>query len=240
LRAGNSETASDNPNALIELEQKYGFQYPTLYKQAYFNGMLEYKNDYTNPTLFYGGFDIELIPFDSPNKNFSPCVVRTEIESLLDPDDYRRTPNTFKFIPFAATGDGDLYVFQYDIAGGADVPITLLPYDCQMAQILAKNLQDYIFRPLIEEAVYVSEDYSGIIDITQRDSILRTHKPYMKERHFEILSEIYCREIIEHDYIYPEGRIKKQPGLLSNIELKELFQNEIPYSRFDEEFKYMG
>jgi hypothetical protein len=230
-------------NTLIELEQKYRFQYPELYKQAYLNGMLEYKNTCAtplNPPLFYGGLDIELIPFRSVGETFPSRSIWGEIEDILDTDDYRKIPKTFKFIPFAATGGGDLYVFQYDIAEGGDVPITILPHDSEMAQVLAKNFQDYIFRSLIEEAVYVTEDYSAIIDTTLRENILRTHKPYMKERHFEILSEIYCREIIEYDFIYPNGRIEKQPGLLSNMELKELLQNEIPYSRLDEEFKYMG
>jgi hypothetical protein len=235
-----------NLDALTELEKNYDFKYPALYRQAYLNGMLDLPEhgwsleQEENPPLFFGGNDIELIPFSSSGEAFTYRNVLNEIENMLDPEDYRKIPRTFKFIPFAQTGGGDLYVFQYDLAEDDEVPITILYHDEERAQILARNFQDYIFRTMLEEAAYVEEDYSDIFDAAQRENILRTHKPYMKERHFEILSEIYRRSLAEYDYVYPNGRKEKHTGLLTDTEFEELCQSEIPYGRMNEDFVYMG
>lgn len=48
------------------------------------------------------------------------------------------------------TGGGDLYVFQFDKQCGENIPITLVPHDWEEETILAKNLQDFIFRKKLE------------------------------------------------------------------------------------------
>ncbi|MHC6202464.1 SMI1/KNR4 family protein [Breznakiellaceae bacterium SP9] len=215
-------------HVLTELEQKYNFQYPELYKRVYLDGMLDWgRRDLT--FLLAGGLDIEIIPFGSAGDKPYSQTVWSEISDLRDPEDYRKVPSNFKFIPFAMTGGGDNYVFQFDLEENGDVPITQLFHDEENAQILSKNFEDFIFRSLIEEAIYVNEDFSYIFDRTHRESVLRTHKPYLKEQHFEILSEIYHRDLSE-----------SHSGLLTEDELNELFQREIPYARLDEKFKYMG
>jgi hypothetical protein len=230
-------------SVLEALANEFDFRYPEIYRRAYLDGMLDWgipspdwqalESERINanpPLLFGGGSDIELWDFAS---------IQSEIYDYRDPEDYREIPAKFLFVPFAMNGGGDQYVFQFDIAEGEDVPITFIPHDWESAQILAKNFQDFLFRSPIENVTYISK-YSVIIDKALRNNILRTHEPYLKQRHFKLLAQIYAREIFEYEIMLPNGKATKQTGFLSPEEKDELFKAEIPYARFDEEFQYMG
>ena len=230
---------------LEQIEQQFNFRYPELYKKLYNDGMLDwgefgpnwhatywekFKN---NPPLLLFGNDIELLEYNR---------ITEEIEAFKDPEDYRATKPEFQFVPFAQTGGGDLYVFQLDKQRGDNVPITLVPHDCEKATVLAKNLQDFIFRELLECVVEIGE-YSQAADGDLKanlSNMLKTHKPYLSQRQLTKIEEIYSRELFDYKYSIPSGREFSATGLITRDELKEILQHEIEFEDFDKEFVYMG
>jgi len=232
-------------NKLEQIEQQFNFKYPELYKALYENGMLDWgetgPNWYatfwekfkSNPPLLLFGNDFELLDYNR---------VIEEIEALKDPEDYRAVKPEFKFVPFAMTGGGDLYVFQFDKKINDDVPITLVPHDCEEATILAKNLQDFIFRKLLECVVSIDE-YSKAADgdlKTNLFNMLTTHKPYLSLQQITKIEEIYHRELFDYKYKIPNGREFSATGLISRDELAETLLREIDFEYLDKEFVYMG
>ena len=234
---------------LEQIEKQFNFKYPDLYKKLYDDGMLDWgencQNWYAiywekfknNPPLLLFGNDIELISF-----SILVQEVKALIEMLKDPEDYRKTKPEFQFVPFAQTGGGDLYVFQFDKQSGDNVPITLLPHDWEEATILAKNLQDFIFRELLECVAEIGK-YSKAADgdlKTNLSNMLKTHKPYLSRRQVTKIEEIYNRDLFEYKYQIPNGREFSAMGLISRDELEEILQQEIGFEDLDKEFVYMG
>ena len=232
-------------NKLKEVEQCYNFSYPELYRQLFEDGMLDwgesgpdwharyYEKMKQNPPLLFWGDDFELLEFDR---------IMKEIAEFKDPEDYRKIKPELQFVPFAQTGAGDLYVFQFDEANGENIPITLAPHDEESATMLAKNLQDFIFRVLLEAVVEIDE-YSRIAEDDFEFNcmnILRTHKPYLTQKQFEILTEIYNRKLFDCTYKVPNGQEYSAKGLLSRDELKKILQQEIGFDKLNCEFVYMG
>ena len=231
-------------NELEQIEQKFNFTYPKLYRQLFLDGMLDTGGEYgpgwyatygehfsKNPTLLFFGFDFELLKW----KN-----IIEEIEAFKDPDDYRQTKAEFQFVPFGQTGGGDLYAFQFDRQNGEDVPIVQVYHDDITAVVLAKNLQDFIFRNLLEDltSTRFSRAFSGDFKINAAN-ILRTHRPYLKQSQVEKLEEIYSREVIEYTEKSLAGKEfdLKVKGLISQDELKEVLQ-EIGFDALDSTFEY--
>jgi len=146
-------------NQLEKIEQRFGFIYPELYKRLYENGMLdwgEFGPDWyatnwgklkSDPPLLLFSLDIELL---SLNEGGSGMSVIERTEELRDPNSCLAAAPRFQFVPFAATGGGDVYAFQFDKQNGEDVPVTFVPHDEDNATVLAKNLQDFIFRQMLE------------------------------------------------------------------------------------------
>ncbi|GHS89199.1 hypothetical protein FACS189487_08970 [Campylobacterota bacterium] len=226
---------------LEQIEQKFGFKYPDIYRNLYQDGMLDWFRGWNekwtkernwgtevyptlldNPPLLLFGTYFELLDFNG---------IAEAIMELKDPDDYRQIKPEFMFVPFAQTGAGDLYVFQFDRQNGDDIPITLVYHD-DNAVILAKNLQDFIFRMLLESVLSLN-DYSKIDkgDFTaNRANILKSHRSYLSEKQVDILSGIYARELKECS----------DKGLIALDELQEILQQEIGFAELDMVFEYMG
>ncbi|GHU08814.1 hypothetical protein FACS1894158_18260 [Betaproteobacteria bacterium] len=217
-------------NELEAIEAKYGFRYPELYRALYRDGMLDtggpygrdwhskyYKTFSENPTLLFFGADFELIKWER---------VEEALEEFKDPDIWDVAPE-FHFMPFAQNGAGDLYVFQFDKERDGCVPITLLPHDWKEASVLAKNLQDFILRSILENVVYLTE-YSPTD--TDFRNMLRTHTPYLTPRQVGLLTGIIAKETngIEHT----------SRGKIGGDELKEILQREIGFPELNTDFKY--
>lgn len=232
-------------NQLEQIEQKFNFKYPELYKQLHVDGMLNWgefgpnwhavywnklKN---NPPLLLFGDDFELLDFNR---------VIEEIEAFKDPEDYRATKPEFQFIPFGQTGGGDLYVFQFDKQSGDNIPVTLVSHDSDEAIVLTKNLQDFIFLQLLE-AVTDIDKYSRIAEEdlgANCANILKSHKPYLTESQVKKLTEVYSRQLFEYKYKVSNGREYSMTGLISRDEFKEMLLQEIGFDDFEKEFVYMG
>ena len=228
---------------LTEIEKEYNFKYSALYKQLEQDGMLEVgeygPNWYNtvfpklkeNPTLLLHSYDFELLNTNS---------ISEEINDFSDPDDYRQINPEFKFIPFAKSGAGDHYCFLLNEQNGDDIPIVFVWHDCNEVNYLAKNLQNYIFRALLTD-MSEQDIYNNVSDKEFRDnieSVLKTHTKYLTEQQTEILKSVLSREIIDYEIELPRGRKEKHRGLLTDIELKRILNEIIPYEKMDKSFEY--
>jgi hypothetical protein len=219
-------------NILQQIEQQFDFKYPTLYHKLFADGMLEtgsgqewYDSHKDNPLLLFNAYDFELRSFEN---------IIAEIEEIRDPENWRGFDPQYKFVPFAMTYGGCNYAFQFDRQNGDDVPVTLVPHDMDEATVLAKNLQDFIFRMLLEGGYCLEEGYGfwlkGRDFKTNLFNHLRTHKPYLTPNMVVILEEVYSREVKNHP--------NSEPGLISKSELEEIIQREIGFDGLDEEFTF--
>ncbi len=185
-----------------EIEKRYSFNYPKLYYRLLDSGMLDwgltkpdwYKTEFpklkSKPPLLLFGEDFEILS--------SKEEIIEEIDCFSDEDDYRQTKKEFynKFIPFGKTGAGDLYCFflddKYNIHS-----IVLVWHDANEANILSENLEDFIFRQLLEcviepyeEGLIMSGDFKENIN-----NQLFTHKDFISTKQNKILQEVYKREM---------------------------------------------
>lgn len=232
---------------LEALEQEFRFKYPELYKELYKNKMLDsgesssdwfqltYPKLKENPPLLLYGQDFELTPIEE---------IQSVIEEMRDPDDYREINPDYLFVPFGQTGGGDYYCFWYHFPEEieADQPlIVLLPHDDIELEVLAKNLEDFIFAELCKSICDVYEE-GLIMDGSFRENItnmLRTHLPYLSEEKQRIISELYQREWFTHTFkvSYGKGEDSYQ-GLITREDLEELLEKEIGFLYRNERFNY--
>lgn len=228
---------------VTEIENKYSFKYPELYKQLEQDGMLNvgtYGPDWysivfptlkESPPLLLHTNDFELLNVKAVNE---------AIEELTDPKDYRQIKPEFKFIPFGQSGGGDHYCFFLNEHNGDDIPVVFVWHDSNEVTYLARNLQDYIFRMLLTD-MSDQDIYNNITDEAFKDnlkSVLKTHTKYLTEKQAEILQNISSRAIIDYDIDLPKGRKEKHRGLLTDIELKQICSEVIPYEKMDTTFEY--
>ncbi len=181
------------------IEDKYNFKYSKIYKKLVEDNMLdwgqfganwskiEYPKLKDKPPLLLYGSDFEIISFDR---------IMEEIDCFSDEDDYRQTKKQFynKFIPFGQTGAGDLYCFYLNEQNEIE-SIILVWHDCNEVNILADNLQNFIFRQLLQCVIDPYED-SLIMNGNFKENInkqLATHKRYLNNQQIEIIEEIYNR-----------------------------------------------
>lgn len=232
-------------NTLNDLEKEFNFSYPEIYKKLYANGMLnwgESSNGWLvntfpmlkkNPPLLLFGADIEI---------WHPTECKERILEILNPDFYEINEK-FKLIPFAQNGAFDLYVYQYDLQNGEDIPVSFLPHDDCKLQVLAKNLQDFIFRLLLEAVTDIYDEmlFFEVDEDNLKQNLwnqLRTHSPYLTEKQISILEDIYKREIKAYSYKLPNGRDEKAKGLATYDEVGEILKREIDFEYFNQEFDY--
>lgn len=233
-------------NTLEDLEKEFNFTYPELYKQLYTGKMLDWGTNgngwYTNvfptlkenPPLLLFGNDIEI---------WDPITYHGGIGEIINHEVYDINPK-YRMVPFAKNGAGDLYVFQFDLEINGEVPISFFPHDDCEAEILAKNLQDFIFRLLLESLTEIDE-YSMAHEDSEEEieqnlhNQLKTHRKYLKPEQIEILENLYKRNIFEYTYKTPNGDEFKAEGLLTFDELEKLIKQEIAFEKLNTKFNYL-
>ena len=231
-------------STLEDLEKEFNFTYPELYKQLYADRMLDWGSDgngwYTNvfpmlkenPPLLLFGSDIEI---------WDPIVYRDGIREMVNHEVYDINPK-YQMVPLAKNGAGDLYVFQLDMENNGEVPITFFGHDSD-AEILAKNLQDFIFRQLLESLTEIDE-YSMFYEDSEEKikqnlhNQLKTHRKYSKAEQVEILEDIYQLDIFEYTYKIPNGGEFEAKGLLTFDELEKLIKQEMAFEKLNTKFDY--
>ena len=229
---------------LEALEERYDFTYPALFRQLYAEGLLdigqtgpewltrEFPRLRLRPPLLLYGTEFELMQI---------ADVAEEIAEFLDPGSHRATRPGLRFIPFAMSGAGDLYCFHLNAATDAGVPVVYVWHDADEATFKAKNLQDFIFRGLLEAVVEVDADSL----ISQGDfkencrAMLGTHGPFLSARQLDVVADIYRRDLTTQVRQLPRGREAIYQGLLSDTELEQVLGTEISFEQLDQSFAYM-
>ncbi|MDR2953679.1 MAG: SMI1/KNR4 family protein [Prevotella sp.] len=223
---------------LESLEKKYDFQYPDLYKLLCKDGMLDtgkfgsgwvdrnYERIKDNPIFLIWSSDVEAI------EEFG---FEDYIEDIKDPEMWWNIKPELKLIPFAQNGGGDWYCFYYNEQQGDDIPVIMIYHDADDFVVLAKNLQDFIFRAILETAssfymsVYNENKLNKIL--WDARSMLMSHKKYMTEKQAAVLEDIYSKE--------PQKYGKVTWGLLSEDETNRIIKQEIDFPLLDKEIQYV-
>lgn len=221
---------------LESLEKKYDFQYPKLYKQLCQDGMLDtgkygtgwvsrnYDRIKDHPIFLIWSSDVELI---------EEFELEEYIEDMKDPDMWNLKPE-LNLVPFASNGGGDWYCFYYNEQQGDDVPIVIMNHDGDTADILAKHLQDFIFRQLLETAsnYYISADElkNKAKVVWDLRSMFNSHKKYLTEKQITILEEVFAKEMIEYE--------EDTWGMITSDEAYDIIKQEIDFPLLDEDFEY--
>ena len=245
---------------MIELEEKFGFEYPELYKKLSEDGMLDWGLDVLRENR--NQWEKEIVPkllknppflFTLPEElNFTlafELISLTETKELLDNPPW---PAHYKFVPFAKKDTEVYYAFIYqieeDINLGEDIPIGLIYADTKEGEIVAKNLKDFIFRHLLEHAVGVPQ---GVDHYYYQEALIRTienHKNYIPWKQFTRLQSIFKKPITKYKTTPTEegGFLMKildfvfrnYLGMISYEEFGAILQQEIGLERLDEEIMW--
>lgn len=229
---------------LKSFEEKYHITFPALFHQLSNDNMLSFGESCSDwserilpslmqyPPFLLFGVDYEPLTMDE----IEECYLE-----LKDPNDYRKINPDMHFVPFAKTGGGDLYAF-YIRDPEQEASIVLLPHDEENATILAKNLQDFTFRCMLEAVTEIDED-SLFEDHAEpkRDlnNWLKTHSPYLTELQNNCLKKIYDRPLNNYLCIVSSHTSYETCGLLSHDECQTILNDIIGFKDFDMEFKYM-
>ena len=221
---------------LESLEKKYDFQYPELYKQLCKDGMLDtgkygvgwvdrnYERIKNHPIFLIWGDDVELI---------EEFELDEYIRNIKDAEMWYVKPE-FILIPFAQNGGGDWYCFYYNEQQGVDIPIVMIFHDDDNFVVLAKNLQDFIFRNLLETAsdFYITSESQKEIDKMLWDvrSMLKSHKKYLPDNQVKILEDVFLNELVKYgDACW---------GLIPREQAEKIIKQEIDFLLLDKEIVY--
>ena len=236
---------------LRDIEQQFGFEYPAVYHRMGAAQMLDWMRGWNEPWTKTRNWYTEVYPtlVDNPplflhNKDFEIYTFDEIVKQLNTIPDY--WDKQHQFVPIGMNGAGDWYAFYYTGITGSDIPIVFAPHDDENATYLAKNMEDFIFRMLLEYVADIDDD--EIEDMEENTgknfktnilAMLDSHQLYLLPAHFKILEEIYNRTVNEFDYGLNLRNTYKGRGLLDETELKQIMKNNIYFDKLDTEFKFM-
>lgn len=219
-------------NNLQQIEQQFNFQYPALYEQLYTDGMLDWgtagptwiTEQYPllrkNPPLLLFANEFELSGFKD---------IDLQLQEFANPNYWMNIKPGLQFVPFAQNGAGDMYCFLPTARQGDDIPVVFLWHDANRAKYKAKNLQDFIFRAMLEAVADCEEAEFGLLgeENFKEDlqNFLRTHRKYLSQRQQTIVTETYQLPNVNKP-------------LISEEQLGEILEKEIGFENFDAEFEY--
>lgn len=227
-----------NLEELTQLELKYNFTYPALYKRLCLDGMLSYGKQDSKwreevypmlcefPPLLLFGFDFEL-------------MFAQEIDAEIT---YYRTEDCFKkeyhLIPFAKNEAGDKYCFFTDrVDESGEMPIVFAPHDDIEAVIYARNLRDAIFRNMVEVASAWNIDDKQLKGM---QNMLLTHLRYLSVEQQKCLADLYRRPLRIYEWTSPNGQHQEEYTVLIKREAAEVLLKElIGFEDYDVRFSYM-
>lgn len=192
------------------VENKYGFEFPQLYKTLLEDRMF----DYTAPhyLLDYKFFGADLEPF-----SFEESIQNYEDFPFWDKDQSKQ------IFPFAQTGGGDWYGFCFSMKSGTSLPIVLMSHDSDNALLLADNLEDFIFYKMLMASFKVDDECDDETFKTELQRVLSTHKKYLNKGYVKVLERLYTGQITS----------------FSDDDIEEIYTKETGFTRFNEEL-YCG
>ena len=178
---------------LQKIEQTYGFQYPKLYHRLWEDGMLNVHWQWEEV-------------FPELKKNPPLLLFRDQFTALDDAEDIinriknnksqRGIKTEYLLVPFASECEGEVCFF-YD-REKPEQPAFIVKdwYDFDAAEIIADNLQNFIFYGLLSIVYSIYAKASSLSDFYENiASIYRTHHPYLSEEQAQVIKEIYNRKL---------------------------------------------
>ena len=180
-------------NPLQEIEQTYGFQYPKLYHRLWEDGMLNVHWQWEEV-------------FPELKKNPPLLLFRDQFTALDDAEDIinriknnksqRGIKTEYLLVPFASECEGEVCFF-YDREKREQPPVIVKDwYDFDAAEIIADNLQNFIFYGLLSIVYSIYAKASCLSDFYENiTNIYRTHHPYLSEEQAQVIKEIYNRKL---------------------------------------------
>ncbi len=207
---------------LSDIELKYGFQFPDIYKKLLKDAMFDYdgKSDTLLDYQFYG-VDLEVLPFSTAIKYYD--------------DDPLIKAKANKIFPFAITGAGDWYGFYFGLDQNNNPPIVLVEHDSDEVVFYADNLENFIFYFLLRAACGVDKAKSDEFFIAELNRVFKTHEKYIEAEQVELLKEVYSREIKDQSDSELANSYRYR-GLLTYEEAGELFVKQTGFKMFDKTF----
>ena len=230
---------------LQEIEQTYHFKYPTLYYQLWEDGMLDIR--------WQEGWWKNIFP--ELKKNPPLLLFRDQFTALDDAEEIVNLIEDYKsqrgikveylLVPFASECAGDVCFF-YNREKPEQPPVIVKDwYDFDSAEIIADNLQNFIFYGMLSmvHSIYtkapicLGDFYENIANL------FRTHRPYLTEEQAEVIEKIYSRKLTAYKAI----QVKKDnlltalihyqdyTALLSDEEFEELMKEYNPILVSEEE-----
>lgn len=219
-------------NPLLQIQQQFNFTYPPLYHQLYADGMLD-----------WGTFGPEWITKQFPELRKHPPLllfanefelmnfrdIQIQLEEFADPDYWMNIHPELHFVPFAANGAGDMHCFLQQGNNQENMSIVFLCHDANRAVFKAKNLQEFIFRAMLEAVADVEEAEYGLLQEAHfredLNNFLHTHQPYLSNQQYQVIAAIYAKDHLQNP-------------LISENELAAIIEQQISWPRLDEAFPY--
>ncbi|NEW61298.1 hypothetical protein GSY74_08380 [Sulfurovum sp. bin170] len=227
-----------------ELEVKYSYKFPKLFKKLWSDGMLDWMGGRTTPfgksenwaktiypcikdnpplLLHTGGFDFEMLRAED--------ILSFKFDELWDVESH-------EFIPFAKSEEGNIFAFYKNLQTDGESAIVYIWDEMNETEVLAKNFEDFIFRKMLEAiydvdkdellADYKDEGFEGYLVDIRND--LKTTKPYLNDKYAEVLSDIYSRkEVMESRISY---------SLITHEELAQTIQTHLEFEELDLVFEH--
>ena len=236
---------------LKDIEQKFGFEYPEIYHRLGKAQMLDWMRGWNEPLTAGRNWYTEIFPtlVDNPplllhNHDFELYTFDNIVEELETIPDYWNPQH--QLVPIGMNGAGDWFAFYFTGKTNNDIPIVFAPHDDEEATYLAKNMEDFIFRMLLEYAADIDEDLiEDMEENTEKDFktnimlMLESHRPYLLPEYYEIIKEAYNRPMIEYEYGLDSSRPYKNLGMLGQRELEQIIKDNIGFDKLDTKFKFM-
>ena len=220
-------------NTLADVEKATGQIFPPLYHQLSASGQLQWG------ALGWEGFQQQsaqlraqppLLLFADEFEPIGRDELQEAWEDLTAEDHYNPLRDDLQLLPFARSGAGDAYCFWTNAPGFSEPPVVLVWHDDDRADILAANLQDFVFRKMVEAVVGLETQYSMLGKDTLADDLqawLGTHRAWLRADQVAALESLFARtdEIVA-------GRISEDEG-------QALLKQVIGFARLDESFAYV-
>ncbi len=218
---------------LNRLEEKYMFKYPTLYKRLCLDGML-YCDEYAtnrqaednlkysdSPSLLLFGFDVELMCANDIDAQVELCRGSSCNNKAC------------ALIPLAHSAAGDRYCFFTDELGeDGEMPVVFVRHESSEAYYYAKNLQDFIFRNMLEAVVYCIKEREDLVNIK---NMLSTHLRYLTVKQQQVLLDVYNRPLSIFNRTGSDGLCKGEyMALLKREDLEKLLKEEMDSDKLNQ------
>lgn len=151
-------------------------------------------------------------------------------QELTAEDHYNPLREDLQLLPFARTGAGDSYCFWTNAPGCDEPPVLLVWHDDDRADVLALNLQDFLFRKMVEavadyEAPYTLLSHGDLADNLQR--WLGSHRAWLRDDQATALEALFARSA------------EIEQGEIDEDQAQALVQQLIGFERLDESFAYV-